>query len=172
MAAETTEQQAAATEAASGDSVVESIFQTNFSVIEQDALTLMKAASTLIEATTAEAVSVALDSNLKLWVAIKTVVTHENNQLPPQIKDNLASLAQYVSSVTMEAAKGEFEYRRLVGLARINMQIAEGLLGGQTRRMVEQRAKEIWEAEGKPEGRSLDHWLVAEQEVLASLRQP
>ncbi len=154
------------------DATVESVFQTNFSVIEQDALTLMKAASMLIDATTPDAVSVALDNNLKLWVAIKTVVQAEENALPPQIKQNLASLAQYVSTVTMEATQGEIEYRRLVGLARINMQIAEGLLGGQTRRMVEQRAYDLWDADGKPEGRSLDHWLQAEQEVLASLRQP
>ena len=154
------------------DATADAVFQTNFSVIEQDALTLMKAASLLIDATTPEAVSVALDNNLKLWVAIKTVVSHQDNTLPAQIKDNLASLAQYVSNVTMEATQGEIEYRRLVGLARINMQIAEGLLGGQTRRMVEQRAYEIWDAAGQPEGRSLDHWLQAEQEVLAALRQP
>lgn len=172
MAKKKTDAGATGLDTAATDTAAEAVFQTNFSVIEQDSLTLMKAASQLIDAATPEDVSAALDNNLKLWVAIKTVVTHEDNQLPPQIKSNLASLAQYVSGVTMEAAQGEIEYRRLVGLARINMQIAEGLLGGQTRRMVEQRALEIWEAEGRPEGRSLDHWLQAEQEVLASLRQP
>lgn len=153
------------------DGAAEAVLQTNFSVIEEDALTLMKAASQLIDAQTPEAVSLALDNNLKLWVAIKTVVQHPDNGLPPAVKGNLASLAQYVSGVTMEATEGEIEYRRLVGLARINMQIAEGLLGGQTRRMVEQRAYELWVADGQPEGKSLDHWLQAEQEVITALRQ-
>ena len=31
---------------------------------------------------------------------------------------------------------------------------------------ISQRAYEIWEAEGRPEGRDLEHWLQAETEIV------
>jgi Protein of unknown function (DUF2934) len=34
------------------------------------------------------------------------------------------------------------------------------------RRRIEERAYALWEADGRPEGRALDHWLQAEQEIL------
>ena len=34
------------------------------------------------------------------------------------------------------------------------------------RRMIEERAYALWEANGRPEGRALDHWLQAEQEIV------
>lgn len=32
---------------------------------------------------------------------------------------------------------------------------------------IRERAYEIWEREGRPEGKSVDHWLQAEAEVSA-----
>jgi len=32
---------------------------------------------------------------------------------------------------------------------------------------IRERAQELWEAEGRPEGRALDHWLKAEREIRA-----
>jgi hypothetical protein len=34
------------------------------------------------------------------------------------------------------------------------------------REAVEQRAKEIWELRGRPDGQELDHWYQAEKELL------
>jgi hypothetical protein len=34
------------------------------------------------------------------------------------------------------------------------------------------RAYELWEAEGRPEGREVDHWLRAAQELAAELERP
>lgn len=34
------------------------------------------------------------------------------------------------------------------------------------------RAYELWEAEGRPEGREIDHWLQAVQELAAEKRRP
>lgn len=31
---------------------------------------------------------------------------------------------------------------------------------------------QIWEEEGRPEGRALEHWLRAENELSAKLQQP
>jgi hypothetical protein len=37
---------------------------------------------------------------------------------------------------------------------------------------IRQRAFDMWEAEGKPEGREHDHWLAAEREVLMAEPEP
>jgi len=34
------------------------------------------------------------------------------------------------------------------------------------RQKIEERAYALWEANGRPEGRALDHWLQAEQEIV------
>jgi hypothetical protein len=34
------------------------------------------------------------------------------------------------------------------------------------RELIQSRAHEIWEAEGKPEGKHQEHWLAAQREVL------
>lgn len=36
------------------------------------------------------------------------------------------------------------------------------------RKRVEDRAYALWECEGKPHGRDLDHWRQAESEILAA----
>ena len=37
---------------------------------------------------------------------------------------------------------------------------------------IQRRAYEIWEQEGRPEGRALDHWTQAEQEIRADRDEP
>ncbi|HEY0837833.1 MAG TPA: DUF2934 domain-containing protein [Azospirillum sp.] len=170
MAKRKTATAAAAADLAATDAGAEAILRTSFSMLEQDALALMHSATLLIEADTPEKVSVALDHNLKLWVAIKTVVQDDANQLAAEIKENLRSLAQFVSATTMEATEGTIEARKLVSLARVNMHIAEGLLSGQKNKMVQERAYEIWEHEGRPEGRGMEHWLRAEMEISDLLK--
>ena len=32
---------------------------------------------------------------------------------------------------------------------------------------IRERAQRLWEAEGQPEGREVEHWLEAEREVMA-----
>ncbi len=152
------------------DTGAEVILRTNFAVVEQDSIALLHAASLLLDADTPEKVNVALDHNLKLWIAIKTVLVNEACPVEPEVKANLRNLAQYVVNTTMEAANGAIEERRLVSLSRINMSIAEGLLRGQQNRMIQERAYEIWEAEGRPEGREQEHWLRAEAEVSVQLK--
>jgi hypothetical protein len=34
------------------------------------------------------------------------------------------------------------------------------------RRGIEERAYALWEADGRPDGRALDYWLQAEQEIV------
>ena len=159
-----------AAEALATDTGAEIVLGTNFVAIEEDAVALLHAASLLVEADTPEKANIALDHNLRLWVAIKTVLQNEENTLNPEVKANLRNLAQYVTVTTMEATQGSIEERKLVSLSRINMHIAEGLLHGQKNRLVQERAYEIWEREGRPDGREMDHWLLAEAEIADLLK--
>jgi hypothetical protein len=34
------------------------------------------------------------------------------------------------------------------------------------RRSIEERARALWEADGRPEGRELEYWLQAEREIM------
>jgi len=44
----------------------------------------------------------------------------------------------------------------------------EEAVGEQTReKAIRERAYQIWEVEGRPDGTELDHWLRAEAEVIA-----
>lgn len=157
-------------EAGASEAGAEAILKTNFSDPEKDAFSLMEAASLLSEADTPEKVNVALDHNLKLWIAIKTVIQDGGNALAPEVKDNLRQLSQWVATTTMEAGSGEFEGSKLIALARVNMHIAEGLVHGQKNKMIEERAYQIWEEEGCPDGKHVDHWLRAEQEIAELTR--
>jgi hypothetical protein len=42
-----------------------------------------------------------------------------------------------------------------------------GADAGALRKQIEERAYALWEGEGRPEGRALDHWLRAEAESAA-----
>ncbi len=169
--AETTLPSAETAESIATDTGAEIVLGTNFTVIAKDANALLHAASLLVEADTPEKASIALDHNLRLWVAIKTVLQNEENTLDPTVKANLRNLADFVSTTTMEATQGTIEARKLVALSRINSHIAEGLLRGQQNRMIQERAYEIWEQEGRPDGQETDHWLRAEAEIAAMLGQ-
>ena len=147
------------------ESWADTILRTNFASVEQDSIVLLQAASTLLESDAPEKVTVALDQNLKLWIAIKTVLLNDDCPVEPEVKANLRNLAQYVVSTTMLATQGAIETRKLVSLARLNMNIAEGLLSGQRNRMIQERAYQIWQEEGCPEGREQEHWLRAEAEI-------
>jgi len=147
------------------ESWADTILRTNFASVEQDSIVLLQAASTLLESDEPEKVNLALDQNLKLWIAIKTVLLNDDCPVEPEVKANLRNLAQYVVSTTMLATQGAIETRKLVSLARLNMNIAEGLLSGQRNRMIQERAYQIWQEEGCPEGREQEHWLRAEAEI-------
>ncbi|CAO3440671.1 DUF2934 domain-containing protein [Azospirillum endophyticum] len=150
---------------APAESWADTILRTNFASVEQDSIVLLQAASTLLESDTPEKVNVALDQNLKLWIAIKAVLLNDNCPVEPEVKANLRNLAQFVVSTTMLATQGTIETRKLVSLARLNMNIAEGLLSGQRNRMIQERAYQIWEEDGRPEGREQENWLRAEAEI-------
>lgn len=73
----------------------------------------------------------ALDSNQRLWVMIKTLMTKNKTRLPQAIKDNLVKLADYVASNTIKIGQNldNIDQKLLDSFININRQISEGLLG-------------------------------------------
>ena len=97
---------------------------------QEDALALMQSARLLAAARKSakeEDLSAALDKNMRLWTAIKTLMENKNQTLPDQIRKSLENLASFVVAKTLE--KGVLiEPDTLKTLENINLQIAEGLL--------------------------------------------
>ena len=100
----------------------------NMSVREKDAYALTEAAVSLDRARGKAAdLAAALEHNLELWVAIRTLVTTPGNALPAAIRHNLVQLSGFVAGTTLDSGV-EIKESALNTLININLQIAEGLL--------------------------------------------
>jgi|TARA_B100001971_G_C17874817_1_gene375114 flagellar biosynthesis regulator FlaF len=73
----------------------------------------------------------ALNVNVEIWVALRTIVMREDCGLAAEVKNNLTKLAQFVADRTF--ADGEVAETTLDALININLQISEGLLEGAKR---------------------------------------
>lgn len=155
----------AETDLASTDAAADAVLRSGLADPQRDSLALMQTAGALLEADAPAELEYALDQNLKLWVAIRTIVNSHNCVLPDEVKDSLRTLAKFTIDTTLEAGSATFEPRKAISLARIDMAIAEGLLKAEQNRMIAERAYEIWEEENHPDGKSVEHWLRAEQEM-------
>jgi flagellar protein FlaF len=97
--------------------------------VEEDALALTSAAIQIDQARAKGGgeLTAALDQNLQLWVAIKSLMQSPDCKMPKQSRDNLISLSQFVAQKTFEIAEGVTD-DTLNSLININLQISEGLL--------------------------------------------
>ena len=77
----------------------------------------------------------ALDQNLQVWVAIKTLVGDGTCPLPEGLKDNLSRLTGFVADTTFRHGV-EITDDVVDTLININLHISEGLLSGQTKRVL------------------------------------
>lgn len=95
---------------------------------EQDAFGLVEAAITLDQSRGDKArLAAALEQNLQLWVAIRTLVSDAGSALPDAVKANLQRLSDFVADTTLK--KGvEISDNTITTLVNVNLQISEGLL--------------------------------------------
>jgi Protein of unknown function (DUF2934) len=49
--------------------------------------------------------------------------------------------------------------------------LREVTMPGKREQAIRERAYAIWEQEGRPDGKDLDHWLRAEAEIIAATAQ-
>jgi flagellar biosynthesis regulator FlaF len=117
--------------------IPEEIPPENLSAVEQDAFSLAQAAIFLANAKIGDAgiardgakLVNALNHNLEIWIAIRTLAQSEECSLPSAVRGNLLQLSNFVAQTTFTqgVAISDSEIDTLVN---INLQLSEGLLEG------------------------------------------
>lgn len=108
-------------------------YEENWSLAEEQAFQLSQAAIRIDQARRARndnpgALIDALNRNVEIWVALRSIVMRGDCTLGDGVKRNLTKLAQFVADRTF--ADGEVADNTLDALININLQISEGLLEG------------------------------------------
>jgi flagellar biosynthesis regulator FlaF len=95
---------------------------------EEDAFGLVEAAITLDQSRGDKArLAAALEMNLQLWVAIRTMASDAKSVLPDAVRANLKRLSDFVADTTLK--KGvDISDNTITTLVNVNLQISEGLL--------------------------------------------
>lgn len=111
-------------------------YEENWTLAEEQAFQLSQAAIRIDQARRGKAANRgplvdALNGNVEVWVALRTIVMRGDCTLPDEVKQNLTKLAQFVADRTF--ADGEIAENTLDALININLQISEGLLEGMKR---------------------------------------
>lgn len=104
----------------------------NLPVVEEQAFQLSQAAIRLDRARTQRtenpgSLSEALDENLDVWMAIRTVAQRSVPGFSNDIRNNLVKLSHFVADTTFAGADSVGD-STLDTLININLQISEGLL--------------------------------------------
>jgi flagellar biosynthesis regulator FlaF len=105
-------------------------------LLEEQAFSLSRAAIMLDVARQSDdkaELAVALEQQLELWVAIRTVAQSRNIVMGDAIRQNLVRLSQFVAD-TIFANGVEIRSNQIDSLININLQICEGLLETAKRR--------------------------------------
>ena len=71
----------------------------------------------------------ALNENLEVWVAIRTMAMQKDSGFSEEIKENLTKLSKFVAEKTFDSAEGLSD-QTIDTLINVNLQISEGLLEG------------------------------------------
>lgn len=98
--------------------------------VKENAAVLIQTAQRLADAAKnndKNALIEALDTNLHLWIALKTLAETKRLGTDDAVAANIARLAKYVSEKTFECG-ADISEETLSGFININMQIAEGFL--------------------------------------------
>ncbi|MBF0093430.1 MAG: hypothetical protein HQL33_01410 [Alphaproteobacteria bacterium] len=105
--------------------------QDNVSIAEAKASALVKAALLLDQAKMnrddKQGMVIALDNNLQLWVAIRTIARRPDYNLPDEAKENLVQLSHFVSDLTFKHGLSITD-AAIDALVNINLRLAEGFL--------------------------------------------
>lgn len=134
----------------------------SLSLAESGALALADAAADLDNAGDAETFLRALERNRQVWQTVRTLAERQNWQVPAP------RLAAYALATTCRMGLGVSD-AHVHALIAINRRVSAELAGGDIAR-IRERAYFIWEGLGRPRGHDLDHWLMAEFEMLGRQR--
>lgn len=105
----------------------------DLSLTEQDAFSLSQAAIQLDQSRDdKDQLAAALEQNMEIWVAIRTLISRAGDAVQADTRDNLVRLSQFVAESTMKHGV-DVPASVLDTLININLQISEGLLEGDTK---------------------------------------
>ena len=124
---------------------------------ESSALALAEVAADLDAADNAERFVSALDTNRRIWQAIRDLAEHFSWQVP----------GRHDSDYAIEASRsaGRVNDQRIDALIALNRRVSAELAHGDDLDLIRERAYFLWESVGRPLGQDLEHWLIAEMEV-------
>lgn len=104
--------------------------QTALSLTEEQAFQLVRAALLLDKAKTERSLlTEALETNLTVWVTLRTIINRPDCLLSQQIKDNLVRLCNFAADKAVAGASRVTD-SGIDALINVNLQISEGLLEG------------------------------------------
>jgi hypothetical protein len=129
----------------------------DLTLAESGALALAEAAADLDGADDAEKFLSALERNHKVWLTIREVAARENWAVPDPRQADYA----LATAGTMGRGVTDEELHTLVDITR---QVSAQLAGGDIE-PIRRRARSLWENRGRPQGKDLEQWLIAELEV-------
>lgn len=109
------------------------IIDGNLSLSEEQAFQLSRCAMAIDRSRDdMRKLTAALNDNLELWVAIRTMAEREECSLSPEVRQNLTTLSKFVADKVFASSEGISE-ETVSTLININLQISEGLLEGAAR---------------------------------------
>ncbi|MFV0626498.1 MAG: flagellar biosynthesis regulator FlaF [Alphaproteobacteria bacterium] len=99
----------------------------------EEAISLLQCAISLSnakESNNATELVSALDSNMKVWVYLKTKAKKSTSTMSSEAKDNLVKLADYISAKTVEVGQNlnGYDSKVLDNIINTNLQVTEGLV--------------------------------------------
>ncbi len=106
----------------------------------------------------------AIERNLELWVAIKTMVSRQNGRVDAETRSNLMHVADQVASATFAMAH-DFAPDSVLPLITIDLEVSKALVDGVVNQMIRDRAYFLWQQSGCQDGRDQQFWYTAEQEI-------
>lgn len=104
----------------------------SLSLSETEALSLTQAAVALDNARQTKdqkELAAALENNIHVWTAIKTMADSKEVNLPETVRVNLGRLAGFVAATTLSNG-AQISDEAINTLINVNLQISEGLLEG------------------------------------------
>jgi hypothetical protein len=127
------------------------------SLAEAGALALDEVARELDRASDTGSFLKALEHNQRVWRTLAHIAHARAWQCPSERQ------VAYALSTDGQGSGGDDQ--RISTLIDINREVSDILAHGDDIARIRERAYTIWEARGRPHGRDLEHWLLAEMEL-------
>jgi hypothetical protein len=126
-------------------------------LFQSSALALAEAANGLDTADNAQQFVSALETNRRVWQAVRDLAEHYAWPVPER---GVADFA-----IESSPSAGRIDDQRVSALIDLNRRISAELVYGSDLASIRERACFLWDSGGRPQGQDMEHWLIAEMEI-------